>query len=218
MRRPGQSRLLSLDFDVLLAIACLLGAGGLIIYSLVLIDRVVYTAFGAILIITAGSWFLLRRVDTSKVNRLRENRSAGYALAAVFFSALTVLVLIYQFRPDPYSRPLVFFVLASIMAGTVAMEAMIIPIRRGLFLLVLTQVLIIALVVPLSQVFLFPDVINVDPAIHQSLVKGLIINGFTTKGFDYSTTPLFHIAVASMVRWPPSSSGSRMKDWREGIA
>ncbi len=196
LTRRMRDLIIEMNLDKVLALVGLVVALLLTVFSVVVLRRPVYAVFGVLLAITCTSWFLLRRGRMVEEARFVQKRSLVYALGTLFFVIFLVTIAIYYLRPEPYSRPILYFVLTSIMAGIVAIEVLVTPLSRKYLLLMILQVLILGFSIELTQIFMFPDVVGIDPAIHQGLVRGIVFNGFLTSGVDYSTTPLFQIAIA----------------------
>ena len=117
----------------------------------------------------------------------------------VCFASVCVVVL----STAVYSRPMLFLVLASVLAALIALEIAITTDSRhvpsALFKIVILGVLIRA-----SAYFEFPSTIAVDPYYHVGFVQFVIDHGFIPvhaapyASLEYPSMPIMHMLVAAL--------------------
>lgn len=166
-----------------------------LVVPLFLIGSMVMFLLPAILtVVLCISWMLMRKRNYLFDSHLGSRR-ASVVLAASFFVLLALSILTIGERPDTYERPLVFFVLSSMMAGTLALEISFS--ERRIVPLVLCQAIVLGILLSWSMLVLFPNVIGVDPWFHQLFTNSIITKGHVANGFGYSGIPLFHLLLGS---------------------
>jgi hypothetical protein len=97
-----------------------------------------------------------------------------------------------------YVRPLEYFILVSAMAGVVSLEVFLAPSNPRYAILTLLQIMIIGFSLGFSETLLFPGMVGVDPWWHQSFTNQIMSLGHIPEGYNYSTLPIFHLAIASV--------------------
>ena len=81
----------------------------------------VYLLTGVLALISCLLWLAIRKSHTFEFH-LPESRTLTSLCATCFFGLYTLSVLSVYLRPELYVRPLSYFILTALMAGTIACE------------------------------------------------------------------------------------------------
>jgi len=169
-----------------------------LILSLVLIilyfknNHINYLLIGVLFLISCIVWLGIRQDHNFLFNN-PQSKNSTILYAICFFCLYIVSILSVSFRDEYYSRPLIYFVLISVMASIIASE--IIYCNKKHFTLIFSQIVLLGINVSWSQLFLFPSVLGVDPWYHSFLTNLIILKGFIPEGHSYSSLPLFHLII-----------------------
>lgn len=157
-------------------------------------SRVVYLLTGILVLISCLLWLAIRKSHT-----LRGHLSGSQTLTAFwsicFFGLFTLSILSIHFRPELYERPILYFVLTSLMSGVIACEVFTSGKRH--VPLILIQVVLLGVSIAWSQLLIFPSLLGVDPWYHYDLTNRIIEGGFIPKGDSYSSLQIFHLVIAA---------------------
>lgn len=168
-----------------------------IIFSIILIglfiDKIAYVLTGFLVLISCIIWLFIRKNATIELDFPSSN-FINLKLSSFFFIILALSILSIHLRPVFYERPLIYYLLVSIMVGVVALEVMYSQRVEGLILL---QIIIIGISIAWSQLLIFPSLVGVDPWYHQALTLEIIHTNFIPSGYGYSKLPIFHLLIAS---------------------
>lgn len=187
--------ILKIELDTCFAVLGMITAIGLAAYSALLLQRPVYVLFSLAIIPVCASWLYLKKRNNTE-SSIRTSTRVTLVSSILFFLAFTASLVIFHSRADLYSRPLSYFVLTSIMAGLVAVGVLHLPLKRGLISLMFVQILLTGASVLLTQQFLFPSVVGVDPWFHRFVVDTVLETGYTPIS-DYSYLPSFHTITSA---------------------
>jgi len=182
------------DLDRMLAIAGVVLSAILILYLGREIGRGVYLLTGVLALISCLLWLEIRKSHTFDF-RLPESRTLTSFWSICFFVLFNSSILSVHFRPELYERPLLYFILTALMAGTIACEVFSSGRRHVGFILV--QVMLLGVSIAWSQLLIFPSLLGIDPWYHSTLTSTVVNEGFLPEGFSYSKLPLFHLMVAA---------------------
>ncbi len=167
-----------------------------VIYTSINFYRLVYPLIGFLSLIACIIWFFIRTNASLELNWLNSDLSkVCFSLFFVLFSAS--LASLY-FRPSIYQRPLLFFILISLMVGILTIEIIYLKKNQTIIhFFILFQVTLIGISIAWSQLYLFPGVVGVDPWYHR-LFTSLIMDGHSVPSMhSYSKLPLFHLFIVS---------------------
>lgn len=119
-------------------------------------------------------------------------------LSSLFFLLLTLSISVYYSRPDDYARPLFLFVIYSTILVVLFYQALFSD--RSWHKVTLIQVIIIGTAIPLSTIFLFPELMGRDPWFHRLFATtmfdiGTIPNYYTA----YTQRPIFQLLMGSVM-------------------
>jgi hypothetical protein len=115
----------------------------------------------------------------------------------LFFSILFISEISLLMKPDPISRPIIFFVLISIMYGIIALEILAFGSEKYRWLII-TQIFVTSLFIKYSyfiNIYQFQD----DPGFHLLVADAIAKQGyipFNEMGLYYGNHPIFHIYCA----------------------
>lgn len=164
---------------------------------------------GGLLVFAACSIYLFIRRTLSRA-RARYTRALStsmfYAESSrrfylfsnlLFFALFLSSILFCLLRPEEYSRPLGYFVTAGLMASVLAVEILFLPAGKLQERFALLKIILLSVNIELSQVFVFPSIVGIDPWSHQSFTLDILKIGVIPGGFPYSGIPLMHILVGS---------------------
>jgi hypothetical protein len=84
------------------------------------------------------------------------------------------------------------------MVVVVAMEIFFLPSRRLCVFLCIFKIVLICLSLELSQLLIFPSVVDIDGWWHQMFTSSILNAGHVPAGYAYSTLPLFHLLTGSI--------------------
>jgi len=189
--------LFPLDLDTLLLVITIIFSIGLIIFLKLSTNRLLYILMGILILISCLFWIFLKRGASLNIINL-ESRSIFFLLIALFFLFLACSILSVYHRTNLYERPLIYFVILSIMVGIVALEILFVHSNNGKqAALIIFQIFIINLSLIWSQYLIFPNVIGIDPWGHQMITLKILDSGFIPQGYSYSNLALTHLETAS---------------------
>jgi len=185
---------ISQKLDKFIAILGTLFSVILIFYLPISIGSLMYLFPGVLSFVSCTVWLLIRDKASLDCN-FRELPCINLTLSFIFFILLTFNVLSVYFRPNLYERPLIYFILTSLMAGIVGLE--IIFSKETQKYLILSQIVIIGLSVSWSQLLIFPSLLGVDPWWHRMFTLKIMDLSHIPEGYSYSKLPVFHLAIAT---------------------
>lgn len=181
------------ELDKNLAILGIISSIILIIYLSKNIGRMIYVLAGVFSFISCAIWLIIGKNASLEFDQL-QSRSLNLVLASLFFILFTFSILSVHFRLNLYERPLIYFILLSLMAGIVVLEILFSQEHQKYF--ILSQIIIIGLSVAWSQSLIFPSLLGVDPWWHQMFTSKIMEAGFIPDGYSYSRLPIFQLSIA----------------------
>jgi hypothetical protein len=117
----------------------------------------------------------------------------------VCFASACVVVL----SAAVYSRPVLFLVLASVLAALIALEIAITADSRHVPS-VLFKIIVLGILIRASAYFEFPSAISVDPYYHVGFIQFVLDHGYIPAHavpynlLEYPSLPIFHMLVAAL--------------------
>jgi len=126
---------------------------------------------------------------------LRYNTRFYITLNVLFFLLLSYSIISIYLRPDPYLRPLGYFISTALMATIVANEILFLSPQKSRICFALCKIIIMGLSLTYSQILIFPNVVGNDPWAHQSFTLKILNNGHIPEDFGYSKLPLMHLMI-----------------------
>ena len=182
------------DLDRTLAIAGVIFSVLLIIYLNQEFGRLIYLLTGILSLISCLLWLGIRKGHPLEF-QLPESGTLFKIFAISFFILYSLSILSVFYRPDFYERPLIYFILTSVMAGLIACETFISG-RRHIGL-ILIQIVLVGISVAWSQLLIFPSIVGVDPWFHQDFTNQILETFYIPEGDAYSRLPIFHLIIAA---------------------
>lgn len=117
------------------------------------------------------------------------------ALGCCFVLVFLATLAVWYFRPEVYERPALFFVAVTLLSMVIAIQVALS--RDGGGYPVLLEVILLGFALVWSQTFLYPNVIGIDPIIHEAFTNQILATGHVPTGLEYSNFPLFHLVIAA---------------------
>jgi len=182
------------DLDKKLAILGVMFSIILAIYLAMSVECIIYVLTAVLTLISCSTWLLIREKASLKFDSYQSN-SIILVLFSIFFFLFAFSVLSIQFRMNLYERPLIYFILTSLMGGIVALEIIFSQENHNYF--ILFQTIVIGLSVAWSQLLIFPSLLGVDPWWHQMFTTKIMETHYIPDSYSYSKLPIFHLAIAS---------------------
>ncbi|MEN6554380.1 MAG: hypothetical protein ABFC34_16025 [Methanobacterium sp.] len=139
----------------------------------------------------------------NKNNNLEELFHDNFSKRQVKILFITIFILINLslisviFRPELYSRPLLYFIFISIASGLLAFTIMKLPSDKKYEFFALFIIILIGLLSRLIQQLLFPSLLGADPWVHEEFTNTIMSVGHLVSGFAYSRLPTMHILIAA---------------------
>lgn len=180
------------EIDKYLAITGLILAIA-ILYLIGLRGSIVGVLVSVLLIISCLLWLSIRNRDLPN-NGLLDVKKSVYIWAIAFFILYALSILCVYFRQDLYSRPPLYFILTSLMAGTIACQTLTAS-RRHIGI-ILFQVILIGMSLTWTQQLITPGLIGIDPWYHQYFTNSIIDQHILPTFHAYSQQPFFHLLIA----------------------
>jgi hypothetical protein len=123
-------------------------------------------------------------------------KSVLYLLNIIFFCLLSASIIILS--QHPYYRPLIFLILASIMAGILAVE-IVVSTNKNYSAFILAKILIVGILLRASVFYQFPSTPGIDSLAHADFIEHLLMHGYVSEYFrSYEYYPAMHILAASL--------------------
>jgi hypothetical protein len=171
------------------------------IWSAVAIGRLIYLTVGILVCFACTIYLIIRRSVSSaflsSVNSLEMGNHIYLALNILFFAFFSFTIISLCWRPEPYVRPLDYFIITAVMTSVLAVEILFLPRGRWPCGLALFKMVLIGLSLEFSQLLIFPSIVGVDPWYHQMLTLKIIDTGHIAAGYDYSLLPVMHLLIGS---------------------
>lgn len=150
-----------------------------------------------ILTISSCLIWLLMRGNTPFEFQFPAIKTNIYFWSICFFLLYALSILSIYFRPHTYERPLLYFVLISLAAGTIACGILLAD-RRHISLILL-QISLLGMSIGWSHLLIVPGVIGKDPWFHMAFTNLIISEHYIPDNSIYSgyeKLPLFHLMIA----------------------
>ncbi len=129
------------------------------------------------------------------IPRLETRRSAYLLINILYFSIFAYSLISLHLRPDPYIRPLSYFVSIILLIGILTVEILFLPDNKSYSPFVLLKIILIPLSIEWSQMLMFPTVIGADSAFHQRFTQDMVATGFIPMGWGYLRFPIINLVI-----------------------
>lgn len=165
----------------------------LIIYSSFNFTRIIYIFPGIFTLLSCTLWLLIRKNLSLKFGRSYPH-SWNMIWASLIFVIFTLTILIVYFRSNIYERPLIYFILITLIVGMISIE--IICSQKSMHFLLLIQIILVGISLAWSQLLIFPSLLGIDPRWHQMFTSNIMQMHFIPQGYAYSKLPVFHLLIS----------------------
>lgn len=182
----------NLNLDEVIAFLGILFSIVLTIFFIIYVKRVIYLFPLIFTFFSCLIWLVTRNITSIEFTRF-ESFSTNYLLISIFFILFTVGILSIYLRPNLYERPLLFFVIMSLMSGIIFIELFFVSNKNYL---ILFQIMLLGVSLTWSELLIFPDLLGVDPWWHQMFTLKLINSGHVPENYVYSKLPIFHLLIS----------------------
>jgi hypothetical protein len=116
-------------------------------------------------------------------------------LDIAFFALFIFSLWSFAFRPEPYVRPLGYFISIAAMSAILATKILFLPSQKSQIPLSLFQIILIALSLTWSVLLLYPSIIGIDPWYHQSITLSMLDEGHIVE--TYQNLPIMQLATGT---------------------
>ena len=199
----SKSKVLPLIRDNLDSILALAGA----IFSLILIaylhihiGRLTYTVSGIFCFLACVTYLVLKhRHKLSPISSALDLQASPSILLLsdiVFFALFIYSLWSFAFRPEPYVRPLGYFISIAAMSAILAAKILLLPSKNSPIPFTLLQIILIALSLEWSVLLLFPSIVGSDSWAHQAITLSMLDAGHIIGG-GYQNLPIMHLAIGA---------------------
>jgi len=149
-----------------------------------------------IVIACAIYFFIRKRADLPLLHSFQLSQNQERLLNIAFWCVFSASLWAYNTQ-HLYQRPLAYFILISLAAGIIAVEALNThkDTRKGYIYLILFQVLLLSLNIRLGMFYEFPSLIGADAFFHASQVQYIVDNGHVPSvevAYEYAAYPAYH--------------------------
>jgi hypothetical protein len=125
------------------------------------------------------------------------------AINICFLIVLFVSVFLILNRPDPYTRPISFFVFAAVLAGIIALEILFSGEEALSVYSILIKIIILGIFLRWIAMLMFPASIWFDPWYHKNIIEKIItLSHIPEEGLQsYEKVPVYHLLISSIMRF-----------------
>ncbi len=171
----------------------------LIIWLKLVLDYPIYVMIGILCFTACIGYLIIRRfLHPSLIPDLEKLRCSTrfyITLNILFFLILSYSIILIYLRPEPYSRPIGYFISTSLMAVIVANEILFLSTQKSYIYFALFKIIIIGLSLGFSQILIFPSIVGVDNWWHQWFTLEILDKGYIPEYLGYSKLPLMHLMI-----------------------
>lgn len=111
----------------------------------------------------------------------------------IFFTLFTISIFLVYFRSNLYERPLLYFILISLMVGILSIN--ILFSTSNMIYSIFIKIILLNINIVWSQLLLFPGLLGKDPWFHRMFTLELLETHFLPIGNSYSYLPIFHLYI-----------------------
>jgi len=182
----SRGRTVPLSGSIVSALALVAAVGG---------ENLVYALFFVIILGVCVYFTIYPKTPLVSGEFPPENLEKSKLLAAIFFILLTASTIIFYTRPLDYSRPMSFFLLASVMAMVIFLQTILAPSRKGAILL---QVVMMGAVLIMPILSLSKTPLGIDPWHHQRFAELVAATGSLPEIY-YHDRPIFQLSFSGLI-------------------
>ena len=185
------SKVLPFIRDNLDSIIALVGA----IFSLILITYLqlyiglsIFTVTAVLVFLACATYLVLKQrrklLDIPSILDFQATPSILLLADIVFFVLFIYSLWSFVFSPEPYVRPLGYFISIAAMSAILAAKILFLPSKNSPISFTLFQIILIALSLRWSVLLLFPSIVGLDTWVHQLMTLDMLgIPGMLTEGY-----------------------------------
>lgn len=119
-------------------------------------------------------------------------------LNILFFVLFSYSILSIYLRPEPYVRPLGYFIAIALMASVLAVQILFLPRQKVSVFLALLQIMVLALSLRWSQQLIFPgSILGDDTWLYRIFTTDLLSTGHIPQGWAYSKLPNMFLTIGT---------------------
>lgn len=188
------------DFDRRIALFGLIVSSFLCIFLLA-VGKILYFSATIFLIIPCLLWIFYGRKlhlkqEVDPINSINLSFKSATLLFYILlvFSLMSVLL-----RSNLYERPIIYFVIVSIMATSLAFSITCSHNTKSYKCIILINIVVFGAIISLSPYIIFPGLIGVDTWIHKYYTELIVSYSHVPGDFSYSKIPLFHLLLAENI-------------------
>ena len=182
------------ELDAIIAKIGLVASPILILFVHISLHKTLYIFPIVLTFISCIIWLLVRKNASFKSSQYNSH-SLIILLISLFFMFFTLSNLSIYFRPILYERPLIYFVIISLIFGIITLE--ILFSKANLVYLSLFQIILIGISITWSQLLISPSLLETDSWYHNMITLNITNLHFIPDGFGYSKLPIFHLLIAT---------------------
>jgi len=187
------------NLDSILALAGAIFSLILIVYLQIHFGRPIYVITGILVFLACMTYLVLKhRHKLSPISSILDLQAKPSILLLsdiVFFVLFIYSLWSFAFRPEPYVRPLGYFISIALMSAILAAKILFLPSKNSPIPFTLFQIILIALSLRWSVLFLFPTIVGMDPWYHQAVTLDMLDKG--DAGGVYGGLPVMHLAIGA---------------------
>jgi len=145
---------------------------------------------------------LKSKAAVSAMHLSAEAESWAHKIVNIVFVCFASVCVV-ELSAAVYSRPMLFLVLASVLAALIAIEIAITADSRHVPS-VLFKIIVLGILIRASAYFEFPSAISVDPYYHVGFIQFVLDHGYIPAHavpynlLEYPSLPIFHMLVAAL--------------------
>lgn len=187
------------ELDKIVALVGVIFSLILTIWIKLVIGHPIFVIVGILCFIICTGYLIIRKFFYPSLipssEELRVSTRFYITLNIFFFLLLSYSIILIYIRPDPYVRPLWYFISTVLMAAIVSEEILFLSTKKSHIYFILFKIIIIGLSLQYSQILIFPNVVGVDPWWHQWFTLRMLDNGHIPEGLQYSKLPMMHLMI-----------------------
>ncbi|MBA7477107.1 hypothetical protein ES707_12505 [subsurface metagenome] len=185
------------NLDGILALAGAVFSLVLVAYLQIHIGHLAYTVSGIFCFLACVTYLVLKYrhklASISSILDLQASPSILLLSDIVFFALLIYSLWSFAFRPEPYVRPLGYFISIAAMSAILAAKILFLPSKNSRIPFTLFQIILVALSLQWSVLILFPSIVGADPWYHQSITLSMLDEGHIVE--SYQGLPIMQLAI-----------------------
>lgn len=174
-------------------------------YNIVILKDFLFLFLAVLTFFSCYLYLYLKRKNKS-LNFFCTHRPQLKLSNCLFFNTLFLLlfgisILVVFLSPVPYVRPLIYFILITIMTIGILLEVTFFHLGKRYAYFILIKIILIGLSLACLEPLIFPTIVGEDPWWHYWFTSRILENGYISEGYAYSKLPIMHltIGIASII-------------------